>query len=49
MPPWRRETTPILFYDEQPVCAPGLFVTREGQAQNEPGWTLAWHKEHDDE
>lgn len=49
VPPWRRETTPILFYDEQPICAPGLFVTREGQAQNEPGLRLAWHKEHDDE
>ncbi|ELY3771695.1 tRNA lysidine(34) synthetase TilS [Cronobacter dublinensis] len=49
MPPWRRETTPILFYDEQPICAPGLFVTREGQTQNEPGLRLAWHKEHDDE
>ncbi|WP_105647700.1 tRNA lysidine(34) synthetase TilS [Cronobacter dublinensis] len=49
VPPWRRETTPILFYDEQPICAPGLFVSREGQAQNEPGLRLAWHKEHDDE
>lgn len=49
VPPWRRETTPILFYDEQPICAPGLFVTREGQTQNEPGLRLAWHKEHDDE
>ncbi len=49
VPPWQREITPILFYDEQPICAPGLFITREGQAQNEPGWRLAWHKEHNDD
>ncbi|CCJ71465.1 tRNA(Ile)-lysidine synthetase [Cronobacter condimenti 1330] len=49
VPPWQRETTPILFYDEQPICAPGLFITREGEALHEPGWKLAWHKESNDE
>lgn len=45
VPPWRRETTPILFYNDEPVCAPGVFVTRYADPKNLPDshcWWLNW-------
>ncbi len=45
VPPWWRDRTPIVFYDEQPIAALGQFVTREGQVEeNEPCWRIDWHK-----
>ncbi|WP_029685222.1 tRNA lysidine(34) synthetase TilS [Tatumella saanichensis] len=47
IPPWQRETTPILFYGQQPVCAPGVFVTRFADSTGlaEDGcWHLVWRK-----
>ena len=46
IPPWRRDTTPLIFYGEQLICAPGIFVTREGAAQNESGWRIDWQQEN---
>lgn len=40
IPPWQRETTPLLFYGEQLIAALGVFITREGQAQDDNGWSL---------
>jgi len=44
VPPWQRDTTPLLFYGEQLIAAPGIFVTREGQAQDHACWHIDWHK-----
>jgi len=40
--PWRRDTTPLLFYGETLVAAAGVFVTREGAAESEQGVQLEW-------
>lgn len=40
VPPWRRDTTPLLFYGEQLIAAANLFVTREGWA--EEGLRFEW-------
>ncbi len=43
--PWRRDTTPLLFYGETLIAAAdGLFVTREGQVQEGEGLQLVWRK-----
>jgi tRNA(Ile)-lysidine synthase len=44
IPPWERDTTPLLFYGEQLIAAPGIFVTREGQATEQPCWHIDWQK-----
>ena len=38
IPPWQRETTPLLFYGEQLISALGVFVTVEGQATMADNW-----------
>ncbi|HEF0007320.1 MULTISPECIES: tRNA lysidine(34) synthetase TilS [Citrobacter] len=43
IPPWRRDTTPLLFYGETLIAAAGVFVTREGAAVDEEGISLIWH------
>lgn len=40
--PWRRDTTPLLFYGETLVAAAGVFVTLEGAADTETGVQLEW-------
>lgn len=40
--PWRRETTPLLFYGEQLIAAAGVFVTREGLGEGDHCWYLRW-------
>lgn len=47
IPPWQRNTTPLIFYGEMPIAAPGIFVTREGQATEEPCWHIDWQKENE--
>ena len=45
IPPWQRETTPILFYNDEPVCAPGVFVARSADPAGLPDadcWWLSW-------
>lgn len=44
VPPWHRDTTPLLFYGEQLIAAPGIFVTRQGQAQDQACWHIDWQK-----
>lgn len=39
---WRRDTTPLLFYGETLIAAAGVFVTREGAAEDEEGVSLVW-------
>ncbi len=40
VPPWRRDTTPLLFYGETLIAAAGEFVTQEGWVQDDNGVTL---------
>lgn len=43
IPPWRREQIPILYYNEQPIAAVGVFVTREGEARcDAEAWRVEW-------
>ncbi|WP_406642856.1 tRNA lysidine(34) synthetase TilS [Pectobacterium brasiliense] len=45
VPPWWRDRTPLVFYNEQLIAAVGRFVTREGQArENQPVWRIVWEK-----
>lgn len=45
IPPWQRERTPLLYYDEQLIAAVGVFITEEGQASaGQPAWRLGWKK-----
>jgi tRNA(Ile)-lysidine synthase len=40
VPPWRRDTTPLLFYGETLIAAAGVFITQEGWA--ETGVQFEW-------
>jgi len=44
VPPWLRDTTPLLFYDETLIAAAGVFVTQEGVAEGEKGVSFVWQK-----
>lgn len=44
VPPWQRDTTPLLFYGEQLIAAPGIFITRQGQALDHACWHIDWQK-----
>ncbi|KFX05799.1 tRNA(Ile)-lysidine ligase [Pectobacterium betavasculorum] len=45
VPPWWRDRTPLVFYNDQLITAVGRFVTREGQAkENRPVWHITWEK-----
>ncbi|WP_312759299.1 tRNA lysidine(34) synthetase TilS [Pantoea brenneri] len=43
IPPWQRERIPLIFYNQTLVCAPDLFITREGAAIDQHGWQAVWH------
>ncbi len=45
IPSWQRNITPLVFYGEQLITAPGIFVTREGQATDRSCWHIDWQKE----
>lgn len=40
--PWQRERIPLIYFNQTLICAPGLFITREGAASNEQGWQAIW-------
>lgn len=45
VPPWQRERTPLLYYNEQLIAAIGLFITEHGQpSANKPSLRLTWQK-----
>lgn len=45
VPPWWRDRTPLVFYNEQLIAAVGRFVTREGQVrETQPVWHILWEK-----
>ncbi|MFG6075935.1 tRNA lysidine(34) synthetase TilS [Erwinia sp. OPT-41] len=43
--PWLRERTPLLFYGNQLIAAVGVFVTREGDPKEQPGWQISWQQD----
>lgn len=46
--PWRRDTTPLLFYGETLIAAAdGLFVTQEGRVEQGKGVQMVWSKTGD--
>lgn len=45
IPSWQRDTTPLVFFGEKLIAAPGIFVTREGQATEQSCWRIDWQKE----
>lgn len=44
VPPWLRDTTPLLFYGEMLITAVGYFVTQDGAAEEGKGVALHWEK-----
>ncbi|MEG5899311.1 tRNA lysidine(34) synthetase TilS [Enterobacter bugandensis] len=42
VPPWLRDTTPLLFYGETLIAAAGVFITQEGWT--EEGASFEWRK-----
>lgn len=47
IPPWRRSSTPLLFYNDQLITALGVFVTWEGAAREyHAQWQLFWRPDN---
>ena len=44
VPPWLRDTTPLLFYGETLITAVGVFVTVDGTCEAGKGIALRWDK-----
>ncbi|URQ61591.1 tRNA lysidine(34) synthetase TilS [Pantoea alhagi] len=47
VPPWRRESTPLIFYNETLIAALNTFVCREGSAVAGNAWRIAWLRERE--
>ena len=45
IPPWQRERTPLIYYDDQLIAALGVFVCEAGQTpEGQQPWRLQWRK-----
>jgi len=44
IPPWQRARIPLIYFNQTLICAPGLFVTREGASEDAAGWQVNWQK-----
>ncbi len=44
VPPWLRDTTPLLYYGETLIAAAGRFVTLEGATEAEEGMNVVWER-----
>jgi tRNA(Ile)-lysidine synthase len=45
IPPWQRERTPLIYYDDQLIAALGIFVSEAGQTpEGQQPWRLQWRK-----
>ncbi len=42
--PWERKNIPIIFYNNIPITAPGLFITKDGNPNKLPSWCITWKK-----
>ncbi|WP_428943992.1 tRNA lysidine(34) synthetase TilS [Pantoea sp. FN060301] len=45
IPPWQRERTPLIYYNDSLMAAAGLFVTREGEPAGDRAWHIHWERE----
>nr|WP_024965658.1 tRNA lysidine(34) synthetase TilS [Pantoea sp. IMH] len=45
VPPWERERTPLIYYNDTLIAAAGLFVTREGDPAGGQAMKIHWEKE----
>ncbi len=47
VPPWMRERTPLIYYDQTLIAALGVFVCEEWQSKGqEDSWRVYWDKNH---
>ena len=46
VPPWLRQRTPLLFYNDTPIAAVGVFITRDGEAKQ---GDAVWHVQYDND
>ncbi|WP_431225264.1 tRNA lysidine(34) synthetase TilS [Serratia sp. L9] len=45
IPPWQRDRTPLIYYDDRLIVAVGVFITEDGQvAAGEQAWRFGWKK-----
>ena len=44
VPPWLRESTPLIFYNDTLIAALDTFVCREGSAVTGHAWHIAWRR-----
>lgn len=44
VPPWQRDTTPLLFYGDTLIAAAGRFVTLDGKRESGEGLQFCWQK-----
>ncbi|NIH16717.1 MAG: tRNA lysidine(34) synthetase TilS [Buchnera aphidicola (Periphyllus lyropictus)] len=44
IPPWKRKTTPLLFYNKKFISAIGLFVTKKKYNKKEKNISIIWKK-----
>lgn len=48
IPPWLRERTPLIFYDDRLIAAAGVFITRDGSpAPHLSSWCICWNQKSD--
>lgn len=40
--PWERQRIPLIYYNEQLICAPGYFIVRAAQQVTNDGWQIVW-------
>lgn len=45
VPPWERERTPLIYYNDTLIAAAGLFVTREGDPAGGQAMKIHWERE----
>ncbi|WWP00923.1 MAG: tRNA lysidine(34) synthetase TilS [Candidatus Dasytiphilus stammeri] len=44
VPPWLRERTPLIFYNDKLIAALGVFITNDGKSHFQDHWCISWEK-----
>ncbi len=42
VPTWLRESIPLIYYDEELICAPGIFITHAGLSSEKAKYCIEW-------
>ena len=42
IPVWLRENIPLIYFNEELICAPGIFITRAGVSKTDEGYGVRW-------